>query len=260
MVTQMPGCRLASTRAISAFDTKVSPFHTRQSPLELALGDEQRAEIVGDLEERVEDRPHLGAARPRRERRLDLVVAEAGHHHRFLDPVGGERVELAVEQGAAAEIDQAFGPVVDQMAEPRALAGGKDDRFHVGGPAFQLRRGLGIGAAGMKKIEAIIKPFKLDDVKDALHEVGVSGITVTEVKGFGRQKGHTELYRGAEYVIDFLPKVKVEVVVEDSLADNVVEAIANAARTGRIGDGKIFVFDIEQAVRIRTGDTGADAI
>src|SRR5437879_5421248 len=102
--------------------------------------------------------------------------------------------------------------------------------------------------------------FKLDDVKDALHEVGVSGITVTEVKGFGRQKGHTELYRGAEYVIDFLPKVKIEVVVEDSLTDNVVEAIENAARTGRIGDGKIFVTDIEQAIRIRTGDRGADAI
>jgi nitrogen regulatory protein PII len=112
----------------------------------------------------------------------------------------------------------------------------------------------------VKKIEAIIKPFKLDDVKDALPEVGVSGITVTEVKGFGRQKGHTELYRGAEYVIDFLPKVKVEVVVEDSLTDNVVEAIANAARTGRIGDGKIFVSDVEQAIRIRTGDTGPDAI
>ena len=112
----------------------------------------------------------------------------------------------------------------------------------------------------MKKIEAVIKPFKLDDVKDALHDAGVSGITVTEVKGFGRQKGHTELYRGAEYVIDFLPKVKVEVVVEDGLADNVVDAIMNAARTGRIGDGKIFVSDIEQAIRIRTGDRGADAI
>ena len=112
----------------------------------------------------------------------------------------------------------------------------------------------------MKKIEAIIKPFKLDEVKEALHDVGVSGITVTEAKGFGRQKGHTELYRGAEYVIDFLPKVKVEVVVEDSLVDNVVEAIENAARTGRIGDGKIFVFDVEQAIRIRTGDRGADAI
>ena len=112
----------------------------------------------------------------------------------------------------------------------------------------------------MKKIEAIIKPFKLDDVKDALHEAGVSGITVSEVKGFGRQKGHTELYRGAEYVVDFLPKVKVEVIVEDGLVDRVLEAIENAARTGRIGDGKIFVFDVEQAIRIRTGDRGADAI
>jgi nitrogen regulatory protein PII len=112
----------------------------------------------------------------------------------------------------------------------------------------------------VKKIEAVIKPFKLDDVKDALHDVGVSGITVTEVKGFGRQKGHTELYRGAEYVIDFLPKVKVEVVVEDVLVDNVIEAITQAARTGRIGDGKIFVSPIEEAVRIRTGDRGADAI
>ena len=112
----------------------------------------------------------------------------------------------------------------------------------------------------MKKIEAIIKPFKLDDVKDALHEVGVSGLTVAEVKGFGRQKVHTELYLGAEYVIDFLPKVKVEVVVEDSLVENVIEAIENAARTGRIGDGKIFVIDVEQAIRIRTGDRGPDAI
>jgi nitrogen regulatory protein P-II 1 len=112
----------------------------------------------------------------------------------------------------------------------------------------------------VKKVEAIIKPFKLDDVKDALHEVGVSGMTVTEVKGFGRQKGHTELYRGAEYVIDFLPKVKIEVVVEDSLVKNVVEAISSAARTGRIGDGKIFVIPVEEALRIRTGDEGADAI
>ena len=112
----------------------------------------------------------------------------------------------------------------------------------------------------MKKVEAIIKPFKLDDVKDALHETGVSGLTVTEVKGFGRQKGHTELYRGAEYVIDFLPKVKIEVVVEDSLVENVVEAIASAARTGRIGDGKIFVLDVDQAIRIRTGDRGPDAV
>ena len=116
------------------------------------------------------------------------------------------------------------------------------------------------GKHAVKKIEAIIKPFKLDDVKEALTEIGVIGMTVTEVRGFGRQKGHTELYRGAEYVIDFLPKVKVEVVVEDSLADNVVEAIENAARTGRIGDGKIFVLDVEQAIRIRTGDRGPDAI
>jgi nitrogen regulatory protein P-II 1 len=112
----------------------------------------------------------------------------------------------------------------------------------------------------VKKIEAVIKPFKLDDVKDALHDVGVSGITVTEVKGFGRQKGHTELYRGAEYVIDFLPKVKVEVVVDDALVENVIEAITQAARTGRIGDGMIFVLPIVEAVRIRTGDRGADAI
>ena len=112
----------------------------------------------------------------------------------------------------------------------------------------------------MKLIMAIVKPFKLDDVKDALHDAGVSGITVTEVKGFGRQKGHTELYRGAEYVIDFLPKVKIEVVVEDSLVDNVVEAIAESARTGRIGDGKIFVLDVSEAVRIRTGETGAAAL
>ena len=112
----------------------------------------------------------------------------------------------------------------------------------------------------MKKIEAIIKPFKLDEVKEALHDVGVSGITVTEAKGFGRQKGHTELYRGAEYVVDFLPKVKLEVVVNDDLAERVVEAIANAAQTGRIGDGKIFVFDLLQVVRIRTGETGPDAL
>jgi nitrogen regulatory protein P-II 1 len=112
----------------------------------------------------------------------------------------------------------------------------------------------------MKKIEAIIKPFKLDDVKEALQEVGLMGITVTEAKGFGRQKGHTELYRGAEYVVDFLPKVKLEVVVEDGLAERVVEAIAQAAQTGRIGDGKIFVSTIEEALRIRTGERGSDAI
>ena len=112
----------------------------------------------------------------------------------------------------------------------------------------------------MKKIEAVIKPFKLDEVKEALHEVGVSGITVTEAKGFGRQKGHTELYRGAEYIVDFLPKVKLEVIVDDALAPRVVEAIETAARTGRIGDGKIFVTNIEDAIRIRTGERGSDAI
>ena len=112
----------------------------------------------------------------------------------------------------------------------------------------------------MKKIEAIIKPFKLDEVKESLQEIGLQGITVLEAKGFGRQKGHTELYRGAEYVVDFLPKVKLEVVVEDNLAERVVEAIANAARTGRIGDGKIFVMDVEEALRIRTGERGSDAI
>ena len=114
--------------------------------------------------------------------------------------------------------------------------------------------------APMKKIEAIIKPFKLDDVKEALHETGISGITVTEVKGFGRQKGHTELYRGAEYVVDFLPKVKIEVVLADGVVEAAVEAIRKAAQTGRIGDGKIFVSNIEGAVRIRTGETGSDAI
>ncbi len=112
----------------------------------------------------------------------------------------------------------------------------------------------------MKKVEAIIKPFKLDDVKEALNEVGVSGITVTEAKGFGRQKGHTELYRGAEYIVDFLPKVRIEIVLDDGMVDRVVEAIANAARTGRIGDGKIFVSTVDHAVRIRTGETDLDAI
>ena len=112
----------------------------------------------------------------------------------------------------------------------------------------------------MKKIEAIIKPFKLDEVKEALHEVGVKGLTVIEAKGFGRQKGHTELYRGAEYVVDFLPKVKIEVVVEDDMLERSVEAILPAAHTGRIGDGKIFVSTIEEAIRIRTGEKGAEAI
>jgi nitrogen regulatory protein P-II 1 len=112
----------------------------------------------------------------------------------------------------------------------------------------------------MKKIEAIIKPFKLDEVKEALQEVGVQGLTVIEAKGFGRQKGHTELYRGAEYVVDFLPKVMITIVVEDNLVERVIEAIVNAARTGRIGDGKIFVTPVEQAIRIRTGEKGNLAI
>lgn len=112
----------------------------------------------------------------------------------------------------------------------------------------------------MKLVTAIIKPFKLDDAREALSEVGVQGITVTEVKGFGRQKGHTELYRGAEYVVDFLPKVKMEVAVSDDQAERVIEAISKATSTGKIGDGKIFVFDLEQVMRIRTGETGADAL
>jgi nitrogen regulatory protein P-II 1 len=124
------------------------------------------------------------------------------------------------------------------------------------------RIGTRLGEIGktMKKVEAIIKPFKLDEVKEALHEVGIKGITVTEAKGFGRQKGHTELYRGAEYVVDFLPKVKLEIVMEDNLVERAVEVIQQAAHTGRIGDGKIFVTAIEEAVRIRTGERGGDAI
>ncbi len=112
----------------------------------------------------------------------------------------------------------------------------------------------------MKKIEAIVKPFKLDEVKEALHEIGLQGITVTEAKGFGRQKGHTELYRGAEYVVDFLPKVKIEIVLDDSMVEKAIEAINKSAKTGKIGDGKIFVINIERAIRIRTGEEGSDAI
>jgi len=112
----------------------------------------------------------------------------------------------------------------------------------------------------MKLVTAIIKPFKLDDVREALSDIGVTGITVTEVKGFGRQKGHTELYRGAEYVVDFLPKIKVEVAVDDGQLDQVIEAISGAAKTGKIGDGKIFVYSLEQAIRIRTGESGSDAL
>ena len=112
----------------------------------------------------------------------------------------------------------------------------------------------------MKKIEAVIKPFKLDEVREALSEIGVSGLTVTEVKGFGRQKGHTELYRGAEYVVDFLPKVKIEAAIQDGILDQVIEAIEKSAGTGKVGDGKSFVFELEQVIRIRTGETGEDAL
>ena len=123
-----------------------------------------------------------------------------------------------------------------------------------------MRAGLFRGVTIMKMITAIIKPFKLDDVREALSEIGVQGITVTEVKGFGRQKGHTELYRGAEYVVDFLPKVKVEIAVDTDVAEKVIEAIRGAANTGKIGDGKIFVSTIEEVVRIRTGETGVEAL
>jgi nitrogen regulatory protein P-II 1 len=119
---------------------------------------------------------------------------------------------------------------------------------------------LSRGPEAMKKIEAIIKPFKLDEVKEALHDVGIKGITVTEAKGFGRQKGHTELYRGAEYVVDFLPKMKVEVVIEDGLVERAIEAILQAAHTGRIGDGKIFVSTLDEAIRIRTSERGPNAL
>jgi len=128
------------------------------------------------------------------------------------------------------------------------------------GPARYRVFSLAQGMNGMKKIEAIIKPFKLDEVKEALQEVGLQGITVTEAKGFGRQKGHTELYRGAEYVVDFLPKVKIEIVLSDEMVDKAVDTIRRAAQTGRIGDGKIFVSKIEEAIRIRTGESGLDAI
>lgn len=112
----------------------------------------------------------------------------------------------------------------------------------------------------MKKIEAIVKPFKLDEVKDALNEIGIQGMTVTEVKGFGRQKGHTELYRGAEYVVDFIPKIKIEIVISDTLTEKVVSTVESVAKTGKIGDGKIFVYSVDEAVRIRTGERGENAV
>jgi nitrogen regulatory protein P-II 1 len=146
----------------------------------------------------------------------------------------------------------------ERSREGRPVAGtGRGNR--IGGKVASRPSGCGAGAR-MKKIEAIIKPFKLDEVKDALHEIGLQGLTVIEAKGFGRQKGHTELYRGAEYVVDFLPKVKIEVVVADDLAERAIEAIVQAARTGRIGDGKIFVSDVQEVIRIRTGERGEDAV
>jgi nitrogen regulatory protein P-II 2 len=146
---------------------------------------------------------------------------------------------------------------------------GMQDRRRVTKPDTELRLELGLfswgkstnsGESFMKLVTAIIKPFKLDDVRESLSEIGVQGITVTEVKGFGRQKGHTELYRGAEYVVDFLPKVKIDVAIDDKDLDRVIEAITKAANTGKIGDGKIFVVNLEQAIRIRTGETDTDAI
>jgi nitrogen regulatory protein PII len=116
------------------------------------------------------------------------------------------------------------------------------------------------GARKMKKIEAIVKPFKLDDIKEALNEISIQGMTISEVKGYGRQKGHKEIYRGAEYVVDFIPKIKIELVVDAAIADQVVEKIRNAANTGKIGDGKIFIFSVEEAIRVRTGEKGVDAI
>jgi nitrogen regulatory protein P-II 1 len=142
----------------------------------------------------------------------------------------------------------------------RKVNGWKNEPARRGQPGPLFRPAIIGDAVPMKKIEAIIKPFKLDEVKEALQEVGLQGITVTEAKGFGRQKGHTELYRGAEYVVDFLPKVKVEIVLGDDMVERAVDAIRKAAQTGRIGDGKIFVSNVEEAIRIRTGESGMDAV
>jgi nitrogen regulatory protein P-II 1 len=155
---------------------------------------------------------------------------------------------------------RATGEMRPRRARIAAMAYGVQRSASRARSAWQRGRPAPTGRRRMKKIEAVIKPFKLDEVKEALHEVGLQGITVVEAKGFGRQKGHTELYRGAEYVVDFLPKVKIEIVCEDSVAERAVEAIVNAARTGRIGDGKIFVTSVEEVIRIRTGERGEDAI
>jgi nitrogen regulatory protein P-II 1 len=152
---------------------------------------------------------------------------------------------------------------VQAVAGPATVGDGADRTTHGlrGYPTkLQLLNFENAGRRLVKKIEAIIKPFKLDEVKEALQEVGLQGITVTEAKGFGRQKGHAELYRGAEYIVDFLPKVKIEIVISDELVEKAIDAIRRAAQTGRIGDGKIFVSNIEEAIRIRTGESGLDAI
>jgi nitrogen regulatory protein P-II 1 len=151
------------------------------------------------------------------------------------------------------------------MSNPACFAGCKDQtrRRQGNSPGCNIETNCHLempGRRSVKKIEAIIKPFKLDEVKEALQEVGLQGITVTEAKGFGRQKGHAELYRGAEYIVDFLPKVKIEIVIGDELVEKAIDAIRRAAQTGRIGDGKIFVSNIEEAIRIRTGESGLDAI
>ncbi|BCB20079.1 hypothetical protein OCUBac02_29730 [Bosea sp. ANAM02] len=174
----------------------------------------------------------------------------------FIASLRGAFTEAATWRGAGANAmsrrkaatvrPHGFTPAPDRVASHDPARAGARDAQEAG------RR--------MKKIEAIIKPFKLDEVKEALQEVGLQGITVLEAKGFGRQKGHTELYRGAEYVVDFLPKVKIEIVLADDMLDRAIEAIMKAAQTGRIGDGKIFVSSIEGVIRIRTGETGADAI
>jgi nitrogen regulatory protein P-II 1 len=162
---------------------------------------------------------------------------------------------MMLQPGVGAEIARWHGACKAACASP--LAGAQ-----LRCPQAKLKEDARLlaGVNQMKKIEAIIKPFKLDEVKEALHEVGLQGITVVEAKGFGRQKGHTELYRGAEYVVDFLPKVKIEVICEDAVVERAVEAIMNAARTGRIGDGKIFISTVEEAIRIRTGEKGEAAI
>ena len=152
---------------------------------------------------------------------------------------------VGVEAGRAKAVRRVTKPGTALRLEPGSFSWGKSTKY---------------GRSFLKLVTAIIKPFKLDDVRESLSEIGVQGITVTEVKGFGRQKGHTELYRGAEYVVDFLPKVKIDVAIADDQLDRVIEAITKAANTGKIGDGKIFVVNLEQAIRIRTGETGTDAI